>query len=165
MGVPFLDALLGKLYSQGSPRELRGALNFTGGLALKASEIGWDVTLDPEAAAASIRETQEGFSPDPLPFPALAVELLPDQMARIEARYHGRSGSGESFVVLLAYFRRVGEDPPTQWGETITGTYLVDDFATSGNPGFAIVGNTVTPQVEGAEYAIEWTIDTVVRAY
>lgn len=165
MGVPFLDALLGKLYSQGSPRELRGALNFTGGLALKASEIGWDVTLDPAAAAASIREMQESLDPNPVPFPGLAVDVQADQMVRIEARYHGRSTSGESFVVLLAHFRRVGDAPTEQWGETITGTYLVDDFATSGNPGFAIVGNTVTPQVEGAEYAIEWTIDTVVRAY
>jgi hypothetical protein len=163
MGVPFLDALLGKLYSRGEPRELRGGLNFGAGIALLPSSLGYDVTLDPAVAVASLRDTFTTETAGPVLVPSLAQAVRENQMLRVEARYHFRGGGYEGYKVLLALFRRVDGGALAQWGDTIVGVDQHNGLSASGE--LVASGNDVVPRVTGASFSQSWTIDLVVRAY
>ncbi len=170
MSIPFLDALLGKLYNRGAAKELRGGLNFGPGFSLVPSSYGYDVVPDPAVYVSAMRSTVLTANATPTLLPDLAVAISEFQMVRIEARFMGRETNiilvpNNSFTVLTAIFRRVEDGAAVQWGTTSTGVDLEDD-ATWGTPELVLSGNTVTPRVTGKFGAhITWTVDMVVRAY
>ena len=169
MSVPFLDALLGKLYNRGVAKELRGGLNFGPGLLLTPSAIGYDVTPDPAVYAAAQRDTTTTTDATPTVLTGLAVPVSDGQLVRVEARFRGLSrppleADNERFTVLSAVFRRVGSGALAQWGTTVTGVDM--QTASWGTHTLSASGNSVVPTVVGeATTSIEWTVDVISRIY
>jgi hypothetical protein len=170
MSIPFLDALLGKLYARGVEKELRGGLNIGPGLLLTPSSIGYDLTPDAAVYVACMRDTATTTDAAPVLLAELGVAVSENQLVRVEARFRAMSrppieADRESFVVLSAVFRRVGSAALAQWGSTVTGLEL-EDSAGWVTPDLVASGNSVVPQISGdATTTIEWIVDVVARAY